>query len=69
MIYVVEAYGRTYFEKEDVQADWDAGKDFKMLNETYSYINKSDSDKYANLETITYMWKCGHQQVLKQNVM
>lgn len=43
---VVPAYGRDYKSKKEVQADWDAGKDF--LIQTFGpnhgrYINKQDA--------------------------
>lgn len=44
---VVPAYGRDYKSKKDVQAAWDAGKDF-LIADMFSgsgYINKSDAPK------------------------
>lgn len=45
-IEVAPAYGREYTRQADVQADWDAGKDFRCLTMPYAgrYVNKSDAD-------------------------
>jgi hypothetical protein len=44
---LVPAYGRDYKNGKEVQADWDAGKDF-IINNAFSpddgrYINKQDA--------------------------
>jgi hypothetical protein len=54
---VVPAYGRDYKSQKEVQADWDANKDFRV--EDYyspkhgSYLNKIDKDKFIPDHTIT----------------
>jgi len=46
MITLVPAYGRDYKSKKEVQADWDAGKDFIIQSFGHRYdgkpANKSD---------------------------
>mgnify|MGYP000011736156 FL=1 len=54
MIWVTGAYGRRYFGPEDAKEDWEAGKDFRMVNETYTYINKSDWKKQARMDMIYF---------------
>lgn len=54
-ILVRPAYGRKYSTKEQVLADWDANKDFVMMNHTSKYISKRDFAKYGNpLDRIIY---------------
>ena len=37
---VVPAYGRTYNKKADVEADWNAEKDFLCVGFDSGYVNK-----------------------------
>ena len=41
MYYIYPAYGRMYFSKEEVLADWNSGKDFRLVNGTY--LNKTEA--------------------------
>lgn len=52
MIYVTGAYGRRYFGPEDAKEDWEAGKDFRMVDGPY--INKSDWKKLARLDMVYF---------------
>ena len=36
--YIISAYGRTYSTRENLERDWLAGKDFKILNGPYLSI-------------------------------
>lgn len=54
MIYVMGAYGRRYFGPEDAKEDWEAGKDFRTVYETYSYINKRDWKNHARLDMVCF---------------
>jgi len=47
MITVIPAYGRDYKSEHDVLVDWRAGKDFLMVNQSRSYINISDAEKFG----------------------
>lgn len=43
---VVPAYGRDYRSRKAVQADWEAGKDFRIASygpENGRYVNKDDA--------------------------
>lgn len=46
---LVPAYGRDYKSGKDVQADWDAGKDFQINDMMHpndgAYINKPQAEK------------------------
>lgn len=44
-IEVLPAYGRDYKNQKDLQADWDAGKDFVAMSfmGPAGYINKQDA--------------------------
>lgn len=50
---LVPAYNRDYKSGKEVQADWDAGKDFRINDMMHpndgAYINKEDAPKSANL--------------------
>ena len=50
---VVPAYGRDYNSAKEVQADWDAGKDFLIQDissrDDGKYINKNDATKGMTL--------------------
>lgn len=56
----VPAYGRDYKSKKEVQADWDANKDFAVQSFTGGgYINKADAKpgmviniRYKNLTQV-----------------
>jgi hypothetical protein len=57
------AYGRDYKSKAAVLADWDAGKDFKLIGGPY--INKQDCDqdisiRYNNLRSVMVIKKEGN---------
>lgn len=52
MLTVSGAYGRRYFGPEDAKADWNAGKDFRLISG--EYINKSDWQKYARLDLVRF---------------
>jgi hypothetical protein len=45
MLYVRSAYGRIYSTFEEIISDWEADKDFYLIQE-HRYINKSDWKKY-----------------------
>ena len=44
-IEAIPAYGRDYRTADEVQAAWDAGKDFRDLA-TGRYLNNADAAKY-----------------------
>ena len=52
-IEVLPAYGRDYKNQKDLQADWDAGKDFVAMSfmGPQGYINKQDAEQ-SNLKVI-----------------
>jgi hypothetical protein len=54
MVYVKPAYGRQYWTQEEVLADWNSGKDFRIHEGTY--INKTEYDKYLKGEGLCYLW-------------
>lgn len=57
------AYGRDYQNSKDLLADWEADKDFKVVDFTYrhqegSNINKEDVEtSFPGLQTITFRYK------------
>jgi len=53
MLEVAPAYGRDYKNQKEVQADWDAGKDFMDLF-SRSYINKQDAEQNDLTVVIRY---------------
>lgn len=55
VIRVIPAYGRNYSNSNFVLDDWNANKDFVMLGQANTYINKSDFKKYGNpLDSVIY---------------
>lgn len=49
---VVPAYGRDYTSQKQIQADWDANKDFKIT--TGGYVNKSDAQRFGLKVIVRY---------------
>ena len=47
MIRVRPAYGKRYFNESEVKKDWLDNKDFLMVGEYASYMNKRDYKKYV----------------------
>ena len=54
MIRVTSAYGRKYSYVEIVRQDWEANKDFRMLDGG-GYVNRSDWIKYnKGLDSVVF---------------
>lgn len=57
-IRVIPAYGREYVTIIDILDDWAANKDFLMIDERTSYINKADYIRYGNpCDSVVYDYK------------
>lgn len=52
MIYVTGAYGRRYFGPEDAKEDWEANKDFRLVDGPY--ISKSSWKEYVQLDMVYF---------------
>jgi hypothetical protein len=48
---IMPAYGRQYKTSQEAKADWEAGKDFKIVNGPYLSIRDINSlkDKYTSV--------------------
>ena len=48
---IMPAYGRQYKTSQEAKADWEAGKDFKIVNGPYLSIRDVDylKDKYTSV--------------------
>jgi len=48
---IMPAYGRQYKTSQEAKADWEAGKDFKIVNGPYVSIRDINSlkDKYTSV--------------------
>lgn len=55
-IEALPAYGRDYKNQKDLQADWDAGKDFVAMSFAgpMGYINKQDAEAQGLKVIIRY---------------
>ncbi len=53
-ITVTPAYGRDYKTAKEVEADWEAGKDFRISDMSHpndgSYVNKQDAPKGGTIK-------------------
>ena len=56
IIYLIPAYGRSYNSKESMLKDWEAGKDFKILNGPYCSIRDSQSLKRMGTVVLKDLW-------------
>lgn len=52
-LHLIPAYGRDYKSKKAVLADWEAGKDFKMVPRG-SYVSKRDLSEKTGCVTFRY---------------
>lgn len=57
MILIVGAYGRKYISLDEAKADWEAGKDFRIVHGPYCSIR--DTELFKSM---------GHAVVLKAGI-
>ena len=63
---LMPAYGRDYKSKQEVLADWNAGKDFRIATAS-GYINKEDAIK-GSVKEVNIRYRGLRQvAVIKQN--